>query len=187
MRPARAGEYLLLANLLSRAPASELLAGIAAMRSDASPLGMARLRLADAAARTSAEDISREFFQLFIGVGRGEIVPYASFYLTGFLHERPLARVREDMSRLGIARQDGVFEPEDRISTLFEIMAGLVRGDFDTDPAEADAFFTRHIAPWAPRLMADIGVAQSANVYKHIAHYGSIWLGIEQGALALPE
>ena len=187
MRRARAAEYMLLANLLARAPTAELLAGMAAIRGDASPLGMAHVRLADAAAKISADDASREFFQLFVGVGRGEIVPYASFYLTGFLHERPLARVREDMGRLGIERQAGVFEPEDRASTLFEIMAGLVRGDFDTEPGEADTFFARHIAPWAPRLMADIGVAPSARLYTHIAHYGSVWLGIEQDAMALPE
>lgn len=187
VREARAAEYMLLANLLSRAPSTDLLAGMAAIRGDASPLGMAHIGLADAAAKTSADEASREFFQLFVGVGRGEIVPYASFYLTGFLHERPLARVREDMIRLGIERQSGVFEPEDRASTLFEIMAGLVRGDFDTEPAEAEAFFARHIAPWAPRLMADIGVAPSARLYTHIAHYGGVWLDIEQQALALPD
>lgn len=148
---------------------------------------MAHVALAGSAEATSADDASREFFNLFIGVGRGEILPYASFYLTGFLHDRPLARLREDMGRLGIERQTGVFEPEDRISSVLEIMAGLIRGDFGNSPDAAEKFFARHIAPWAPKLFADIAVSPSAKLYVHIAHLASTWLAIEQEAMALPE
>ena len=187
---ARATQYLLLANLFSRAPTSALLRDLADIRGDASPLGLALLTLADAARATDQTAVAKEYLELFVGVSRGEILPYASFYLTGFLHERPLARVREDMARLQIERRSGVFEPEDHIASLFEIMAGLIGGSM-AEPGQsskvADKFFERHIAPWAPRLMQDVAAAPSARFYAHVARLGAIWLEIEQEAVRLPE
>src|SRR5262249_54810788 len=84
---ARAREYALLAVLLRRAPNADLLALLATLRGDASPLGLAHAALAEAAATTSVERAEREFFDLFIGIGRGELLPYGSYYLTGFLNE----------------------------------------------------------------------------------------------------
>ena len=194
---ARATQYLLLANLLARAPSPGLLGDLAAIQGDASPLGMAQLTLAHGARAADPGAIAREYLDLFIGVGRGLILPYASFYLTGFLHQRPLARVREDMARLGLERQVGVFEPEDHIASLFEIMAGLVGGSFampsgeassDPSPASAaDRFFMTHVEPWAPRLMADIAAAPASHFYRHVARLGMVWLEIEQEAVRLPE
>ena len=134
MSPARQ-QYALLAVLLARAPSAELLARIATVRGDASPLGVAHAALAEAAAAANVERIEREFFDLFIGIGRGELLPYGSYYLTGFLNERPLARVRADLARLGIERVTGQVEPEDHAAVLCEIMAGLADGRFKRRPA----------------------------------------------------
>ena len=98
---ARAQEYALLSVLLARAPDAALLARLAQLRGDASPLGLAHAALGEAARRADAERVEREFFDLFIGLGRGELLPYGSYYLTGFLHERPLARLRADLSGSG--------------------------------------------------------------------------------------
>ena len=122
---ARAQEYALLATLLTRAPDAALLSGLSELRADASPLGLAHAALAEAADKATVESAEREFFDLFIGLGRGELLPYGSYYLTGFLHERPLARLRDDLARIGIARRDGVVEPEDHAGILCEIMSGL--------------------------------------------------------------
>ena len=94
---ARAREYALLAALLARPPDRALLQRLAALREDASPLGLAHAALADAASQAETDRVGQEYFELFIGIGRGEILPYASYYLTGFLHERPLARLRESL------------------------------------------------------------------------------------------
>ena len=184
---ARAVQYLLLANLFQRAPGSGLLRDIGNLRGYASPLGLAQLAIAEAARIAEPSAIASEYLDLFVGVGRGDILPYGSYYLTGFLHERPLARLREDMGRLGLERQGGVFEPEDHIASLFEIMAGLVGGAFDAPAKASDEFFERHIAPWAPRLMADVAAAPSSRFYKHVARLGGVWLEIEQEAVRLPE
>src|SRR5216683_610749 len=88
---ARAQEYALLSALLARAPDAGLLERLAGLRGDASLVGSAHAALADAAGRGQVERIEREYFDLFIGIGRGELLPSGSYYLTGFLHERPLA------------------------------------------------------------------------------------------------
>ena len=104
----RARLFSLLGRLLSAAPDAGLLARLSALRGDGSPLGRAFAGLAEAAAATHPTAASREYFALFIGVGRGELLPYASYYLTGFLHERPLAELRGTLRGLGIERAAGV-------------------------------------------------------------------------------
>lgn len=179
MEMARAREYLLLAGLLARPPAQALLNELTLITGDATPLGMAHIALAEAAAASTEAAAGREYFNLFVGVGRGELLPYASYYQTGFLNERPLARVREDMQRIGAARRQGAYEPEDHIATLLEVMAGLVTGEFGRGAIDADTFFARHIEPWAERLFADLAISQNAQFYKAVAEVGRVWLDIE--------
>ena len=104
---------------------------------------------------------------LFIGVGRGEILPFASYYLTGFLNDKPLANLRSDMDAIGIRRADGVKEPEDHIASLFDMMSGLIRGRFGRrySIAEQATFFRKHIEPWADLLMRDIGGRKNCSVF----------------------
>src|SRR5579862_3558342 len=160
---ARAQQYALLAILLARAPGAELLARISTVRGDPSPLGVAHVALAEAAAAASVERIEREFFDLFIGIGRGELMPYGSYYLTGFLHERPLARLREDLARLGIERAEGNYEPEDHVAILCEIMAGIIGGHFPAPPGSDKALFDAHLAPWIGRFFADLERTEAAD------------------------
>ncbi|MDR6871194.1 TorA maturation chaperone TorD [Bosea sp. BE125] len=183
---ARAQEYQLIGALLWRAPTAETLAVLQGLRGDASPLGMAHFALAEAAAELTPEAARDEFFELFIGVGRGEILPYASYYLTGFLHERPLALVREDMGKLGIARAERAGEPEDHIAILMDIMANLIRGAFAGEGVDAAAFYARHIEPWGERLFADLEVAKGSKFYRAVGRVGSLFLSIETEAGRLP-
>src|SRR5262249_5131335 len=119
---ARGREYALLSVMLARPPDQSLLESLADLSGDSSPLGVAH---AQAARQTSAERVEREYFDLFIGLGRGELLPYGSYYLSGFLHERPLARLRAHLARLGIERAENQVEPEDHAAILCEVMAGL--------------------------------------------------------------
>src|SRR5262249_41666178 len=149
---ARAQEYALLAALLARAPDGELLRRLARLQVDASPLGLAHAALARAAADATAEQVGREYFELFIGLGRGELLPYGSYYLTGFLHERPLARLRGDLAALGIARQEGNAEPEDHAAILCEIMSGIAGGQFEASREAERQLFEKHLRPWIGRF-----------------------------------
>jgi TorA maturation chaperone TorD len=182
---ARAQEYALLSALLARAPDAALLERLAGLRGDASPLGLAHAALAEAASRSNVERIEREYFDLFIGLGRGELLPYGSYYLTGFLHERPLARLRADLSKLGIERAGGQAEPEDHAAILCEIMAGLASGRFPA-PADADRdLFKQHLAPWIGRFFADLECAETADFYRRIGALGRVFIEIETDAFAL--
>ena len=184
MDRARAEEYALLALLLGKPPGAETLTRLRQLRGDASPIGMAHLALADAA-RIEAADAQSEFFALFIGLGRGELLPYGSYYLTGFLHERPLARLREDMVRLGIERSDAVKEPEDNIAILCEIMSGLAMRRFGNDEAAERRFFERHLKPWAARFFSDLEKAETAKFYRAVGQLGRAFMEIEAEAFAL--
>lgn len=176
---ARAREYALLAVLLAAPPSGALLDELAQLQGDATPLGRAHAALAEAASRASAEDVEREYFELFVGVGRGELLPYGSYYLTGFLNERPLSRLRADLASLGIARAEESFEPEDRAATLCEIMAGLAAGHFPALEAAQRALFEKHVASWMGRLFADMEQAASARFYRTVGSLGRLFLEIE--------
>ena len=183
---ARAQEYALLAVLLTRAPDAQLLSRISQLRTDASPLGLAHAALAEAAERTNTERVEREFFDLFIGLGRGELLPYGSYYLTGFLHERPLARLREDLAKIGVARADGVVEPEDHAGILCEIMSGLASRRLPAPPDSDRLIFDRHMAPWISRFFADLENAPAADFYRRLGAIGRIFMDIETEAFELP-
>src|SRR3954454_24575746 len=179
---ARAREYALLAALLSSPPPSQLLGEIAELRGDATPLGRAHAALAEAAWEAETDTVEREYFDLFVGLGRGELLPYASYYLTGFLNERPLSRLREDLAALGIERTENHFEPEDHAATLCDVMAGLADGRFSTTPELQRAFFEKHVASWMFRLFADMESAASARFYRSVGSLGRLFLEIEAEA-----
>ena len=181
----RARQYALLAVLLARAPDAALLRRIARLQGDMTALGRVQAALAEAAASADAERVTREFFDLFIGVGRGELLPYASYYLTGFLHERPLARLRADLQAFGIERADGLHEPEDHAAILCEIMAGLIGGEFTAPLDWQQPFFDKHLAPWIGRFFADLEAAERADFYRHVGALGRVFIGIETEGFAL--
>jgi TorA maturation chaperone TorD len=183
---ARSRQYALLAALLARAPDAELLERLTKLRGDASPLGIAHVALAQAASETTADRLQREYFDLFIGLGRGELLPYGSYYLTGFLHERPLARLREDLKALGLERAAGNIEPEDHAAILCEIMAGLADGQFAAPARSDQRMFERHLKPWIGRFFADLERAEAADFYARVGTVGRLFIDIETEAFALP-
>ncbi len=182
---ARAAEYRMLAALLAQAPDAATLARLAQLRGDGSPLGMAHIALAEAASVADAAKLEREFFHLFIGVGRGEFLPYTSFYLTGFLQDRPLAAVRGDFQRLGIATSADRSEPEDHVSFLFDAMAGLADGSLG-DPGEDKKFFEAHLKPWIERFFVELEMSDQSAFYRAVAQVGRAFMAIEAEAFALP-
>jgi TorA maturation chaperone TorD len=182
----RARLFALLGRLMGGAPDASLLAGLKLLRGTVGEIGEAYAALAAAAAVATPDSAEREYFNLFIGVGRGEILPYASYYLTGFLHERPLADLRGDLARIGIERAEGVAEPEDHIAFLCETYAGLIAGAFAAAPDEAATFFARHIRPWAARMFADLEKAEAAGFYRAVGRLGRIAVEIEAAAADLP-
>ncbi|MDA9503076.1 molecular chaperone TorD family protein [Bradyrhizobium sp. CCBAU 11357] len=179
---ARAREYALLAVLLSAPPSKRLLDQLAALSGDATPLGRAHAALADVASSAVPANVEREYFDLFVGLGRGELLPYASYYLTGFLNERPLSRLRGDLMTLGIERIANNSEPEDHAAILCEIMSGLADGRFDASPEAQRAFFEKHVSPWMGRLFAEMENSGDARFYRAVGALGRTFIEIETEA-----
>ena len=183
----RADLYDLLAALLANPPERDLIDRVAKLDGDEGELGRAiraLVRVAKAATESSAE---REFNNLFIGVARGELLPYASYYMTGFLNEKPLAGLRNDMARHGIERAPNVFEPEDNIASLCDMMAGLILGRFgepETLAGQKD-FFSAHIAPWAGHFFADLEAAKGSLLYAPVGAIGRAFMEIEREAFRM--
>jgi TorA maturation chaperone TorD len=182
---ARAREYALLATLLARSPDTQLIGRLALLQGDATPLGMAHTALADASRRCSEDSVAREYFDLFVGLGQGQLLPYASHHLTGSLYGRPLVELRKAFQLLGIERANRS-EPEDHIATLCEIMAGLIGGAI-TGPDGCDRdFFAKHLATWARRFFVDLERANPAGFYARVGSLGRTFMEIETEAHSFP-
>lgn len=183
----RADLYRLLSRLLAEAPDAQTLALVTGLEGDSSEMGEAVSALAAVARDTTPETVAEEFQQLFIGISRGLLLPYASYYLTGFLHEKPLARLRADMGPLGIARSEGVTEPEDHIAALMEMMAGLIEGGFGAPRTldEQAEFFARHIGNWAPHFFNDLENLAQAQFYAPVGRIGRLFMAVERQAFEM--
>jgi TorA maturation chaperone TorD len=179
--------YRLLARFLSSPPSNATLQGGAHLVGDNTELGRAITAFARVCAKTDAASAADEYQDLFIGLTRGELIPYGSYYLTGFLHEKPLAKLRQDMGRLGIARKEHVAEPEDHIASLCEMMAGFIDGTFDQPLALEDQkhFFQTHIASWAQVFFRDLEAAKRSVLYATLGSVGGAFLAIEESAFAM--
>ena len=177
----RADLYNFLGLILARPPDQTLLDQTAGLSGDASEIGQAIGALATIARHSNPKSVESEFNRLFIGLGRGELLPYASFYMTGFLNEKPLASLRNDLASHGIARSENVFEPEDNIASLMEVMGALIVGRFGA-PTPLDTqqdFFNRHIAPWACHCFSDLEAAKSSVLYAAVGRLGRLFMEIE--------
>nr|WP_121633074.1 molecular chaperone TorD family protein [Tropicibacter alexandrii] len=183
----RADLYNFLGVILSGPPDEMLLAQTASLTGDDGPLGQGITTLAKMAKVTRPKTVESEYNKLFIGLGRGELLPYASYYLTGFLNEKPLAALRRDMAVQGLARAENVFEPEDNIASLMEMMGALIVGRFG-QPAglqQQRDFYNKHIGPWAAHFFADLEAAKNSVFYAPVGSIGRAFMEIETEAFRL--
>lgn len=183
----RADLYNYLGVMLAAPPDQLLLDQSANLTGDDTALGQAIQGLSRVAKVSKPKAVQTEFNALFIGLGRGELLPYASYYLTGFLNEKPLANLRATMASFGMARSDDVFEPEDNIASLMEMMAGMIVGRFGriaTIP-EQNTFFNAHISTWASHYFTDLQAAKSSVLYGSVGAVGAAFMDIEREAFRM--
>jgi TorA maturation chaperone TorD len=189
----RAAVYGLLARLLYAAPDQALLEAMANaddIIAEPSQAAFAKawqaLRLGSQVA--DAEALEDEYARLFLGLGKSEVVPYMSWHMTGFLMEEPLARLRDALAVLGLARVQQASEPEDHMAAILEVMRFMIVGDEDTDPAaltRQTTFFKDFIQPWYIACAAQIETAQAANYYRLVARIMRAFLDMEAQAFEL--
>jgi len=184
---ARAGIYRLLAVILGNPPNAETLRTLCGLGGGSSPIDNALRNIAAQAKKTDTGSVSNEYYNLFVGLGEGELVPYGSYYLAGFLHEKPLARLRSDLHQLEIEQKHDISEPEDSISSLCEVMSGLVAGELH-EPVSLEMqrnFFMKHVGSWAESFFKDLENAQSARFYAPVGTLGTLFMSIEKQAFAI--
>jgi TorA maturation chaperone TorD len=189
MDVARTNTYRLLARLLAAPASSELLGMLkqidGADRSGGGAMAAAWQTLKLAGERTTVEAVDDEYHELFIGLTRGELVPYGSWYLTGFLMDQPLVVLRRDLAALGFERQEDVHEPEDHVSALCETMSLIIDGADGISFETQRNFFNEHLAPWVGRFFGDLQQAQSARFYRAVGQLGEQFIEIEKQYLAI--
>lgn len=183
----RAGAYRLLAQLLRMPPDRRLLGRLSAHHIPEQPgedeTAVALRLLGLAASSTTPDSADDEYHALFIGIGRGELVPFGSWYQTGFLMEKPLGLLRDDLARLGFERQKAVYESEDHVAALCEVMAMLI--DTNADYAVQQGFYNDHLGNWAGRFFEDLQQADSACFYRAVGRFGSAFCVLENWVLNL--
>ncbi|MGB1256843.1 MAG: TorD/DmsD family molecular chaperone [Thiolinea sp.] len=177
----RAGAYSLLAALMREVPTANTLAVAAALEAeshDQDELATTMSMLGLAAQHVDPDALDDEYHALFIGLGRGEIVPYGSWYLTGFLMEKPLGLLRDDLAKLGFERDPSVKEPEDHVAALCEVMAMLI-DDGQTTHTQSQ-FFMQHMSKWLDQFFTDLTQAKSASFYQAVARFGAAFIAFER-------
>jgi len=196
----RAGAYELLAAMLSKEPSEDILQvlrEIDAQGDDVSSdagtppelgsgqLGMGWQLLRQASLKANTEQVREEYFDLFVGVGRGELVPFGSWYLTGFLMEKPVSVLRADLAQLGIERQEGVTESEDHIASLCDAMAILIRNAEEISFTRQKTFYNDHLQPWVGRFFSDLQAARTARFYRSVGFFGEAFFSFEEQLLSM--
>lgn len=190
---ARAEVYGLLAQLYQAPPAPELLANLRVAATEA-PVAGAFLeepfrQLVGAARACSDDAVADEFEALFGGVGKPEVWAYGSHYLSGFLNDKPLVRLRSDLAALGLGRDESRAETEDHIAYVCEVMRYLIAGD---DVAVANLtqqqrFFAAHLQPWVERLCEAIAAQPRAEFYRAVALFTHAFMNVEAQGFDLVE
>lgn len=185
---ARAELYGLLAQLYYAAPSAELLASLRVAATEAPAAGgfleQPWQALVGAARGMSDAAIADEYDALFGGVGKPELYLFGSHYLSGFLNEKPLVVLRDELAKLGLTRDEGMRDTEDHIAYLCEVMRYLIAGD---DVAVANlthqqAFFTTHLHPWVNDLCAALINHPKARFYGTLAAFTEAFIGVEAQA-----
>jgi TorA maturation chaperone TorD len=182
---ARADLYGLLATLLCAPPSQALLDTIASAQDQGTGvLEQAWADLVKAGRGANAEAVREEYEQLFIGVGKPEVMLYGSYYISGFLMEKPLAALRTDLARLGLQRADAVVESEDHIAALCEVMRYLIASDdvLHANLATQKKFFGDHMQMWVTSLCTALEGHPQVNFYLPVARLARCFFEVEMQA-----
>ncbi len=182
---ARAEMYGLLAALFYTPPPQSLLDAIAASETQGETvLEHAWSELVAVCRTAQQENVREEYEQLFIGVGKPEVMLYGSYYLSGFLMEKPLAELRTDLAQLGLERSVAMVESEDHLAALCEVMRHLIVSDelANADLAVQEKFFAAHMRPWILDCCAAVAAHPGARFYKTVAAVARQFFEVEMQA-----
>ena len=179
---ARSGVYALLGAVLVRPCSQELRAFIQSIGEDGDAVdgGLPWRELKEQITVADLEALGHDFHDLFVGLGRGELLPYGSVYLTGFLQEKPLAELRVDLRKLGFETSEGTHEPEDHAGALCEVMSIMTGTPDEFSYDTQKAFFETHMGSWMTAFFDDLIKARDSGFYRAVGEFGKSFMQIEK-------
>ncbi len=188
---ARSATYAILASLLSDIPSQDVIDYLCHIDSPANgenpgEVGEAWQQLKQSAIDSQPVELDDEYHDLFVGVGRGEVVPYGSWHLTGFLMEKPLSELRDDLRSLGFEPDPDTKQPEDHIAAICETMSIAITAE-DIEGYQQRRFFMRHLYPWAGKFFTQLQEAKKANFYRSVGFLGERFIQLEIQYLNIQE
>ncbi len=186
----RADAYVILGELLLQPPSETLRKILQGLYWDASlpgELDGALKALRDGSLEYDLPVLREEYDRLFVGLGSGEMVPYASWYRERRIQSSPLAALRSSLMRLGIVRQTESHESEDHAGALCEIMALISQAQKAVPVATQEEFFHHYIAPWMITFFRDLQNAKNARFYRIVGRLGREFLKCESEYLTYGE
>jgi len=182
---ARAEVYGLLAALYYAPPSPDLLSQLRVAVTEAPAAGgfleEPWRQFVGVVRELSDEQVANEYDALFGGVGKPEVYLFGSYYLSGFLNEKPLAALRGDLATLGLARDETMPETEDHFACVCEVMRYLIAGD-DVEVAnltQQQKFFSAHVQPWATPMCDAITAHPKARFYAALAGFTAAFVSVE--------
>jgi TorA maturation chaperone TorD len=178
----RTDGYVVLASLLEQPPSEDLRAILQNLQWDEAvpeQLDQALRALRQACHDYLLAAMKEEFDRLFVGLGCGEMIPYASWYREQMIQSLPLVSLRSDLVRLGIVRQSDNHETEDHAAALCEVMAIISQNSNDCSYRTQADFFQHHVASWMGSFFQDLQSAKSAGFYRAVGLFGSSFLEFE--------
>ena len=186
----RSSVYAILASLFNDIPSQDVIDYLkhidVSVDGAIGEVGQAWQQLRDAAVDCDAESLDDEYHALFVGVGRGEVMPYGSWQLTGFLMDKPLSDLRDDLRILGFEADKDRKEPEDHIAAICETMSILITSE-DIEGYQQRRFYMRHLHPWAEKFFIEVQQAKAANFYKSVGLLGQRFIQLENQYLNIQE
>lgn len=191
----RADFYALLAHLFSRAPDDRVLQSIVITQEPtdeaSTELTKAWRALSAASAVVTHDALVEEYEAVFVGVGRPPVILYGSFYIAGFMMEKPLAELRDDLAKMGFSRNAEVRESEDHLAAVSDVMRALILGvmgsgtDAPAEIAAQKVFFEKHLKPWVFKCCTAIQVYEKSNYYKRVAKFAEQFFAMEAEAFEM--
>lgn len=186
---ARATLYRLLGVLLAAPPNEQTLNMLSRLKvpedTNDGDLAAAWRQLKQSSQTADRETLEEEYTNLFIGLGKGELSPYMSWYLTGYLMEQPLAKLRSELAKLGFSRQEHVKEPEDHVAAICEVM-GMQLCENSLSFNESKRFFDDFVLPWMADFFRDLEHAENARFYQSVGHLGQVFIRVEAQFHSMP-
>ena len=187
---ARANFYGLISRFFYGPPDSNFLAemnrdGSSGPEEGGNDLVAAWRRLQESCRAAYPAILRQEYDSIFVGVGKAEVTPYLSAYAEPAGPDRYLVRLRTQLAAWGLARKERVFEVEDHVSGVCDVMRWLI--EEQRALADQRRFFEEFAYSGVVKFCAALQKSPTAIFYKDVAALTASFYELEKAAFEMGE